>query len=118
VSVCLCLSVTSWCSIELTVRIELVFDMEAYFDLSYTVLQGNLGISKNKGTSLWISGHRKFRHDRYIVEMCHELCSTKVDAQSMINWIVIGHLSGKYLSGPMLDHCSFITGDHQALSTA
>ena len=36
--VCLsCLSVTSRCSIETSGRIELIFGMEASFDLSYTV---------------------------------------------------------------------------------
>jgi len=42
VSVCLCLSVclsvTSWCSVEMRGRIELVFGVWTSFDLSYTVL--------------------------------------------------------------------------------
>ena len=46
-------SVTSWCSVETDGRIELVFGMEALVDLSYTVFQGNSGIKKNRGTSLW-----------------------------------------------------------------
>jgi len=29
------------------------FGIEAFFDLSYTVLQGNSGIEINKGTSPW-----------------------------------------------------------------
>ena len=33
---------------------------------------------------------KKFRQDRSIVEMCYHLSSTKVDAQSMINWTVVG----------------------------
>jgi len=33
-------------------HIELVFDTEAYLDLSYTMLEGSSGISKNKGTYL------------------------------------------------------------------
>jgi len=33
-------------------QIEFVFVTEASLGLSYTVLKGNLGISKNKGTSL------------------------------------------------------------------
>jgi len=37
-------SVTSRCSIETVMRIELVFCVEASFDLSYTMLQGNSGI--------------------------------------------------------------------------
>jgi len=38
---CLCLSATSRCSIETDGRIELVFGMEASFDLPYPVLQEN-----------------------------------------------------------------------------
>jgi len=43
-SVCVCLAVTSRCSIEICGRIELVFGTQASFDLSYTVLQGTSGI--------------------------------------------------------------------------
>jgi len=64
---------------------------------SYTVLKGNSVISKNKGTSLWNfflnSGLRKFRHGVSIVETCYQLSSRKVDAQSVINWAVVGQLS-------------------------
>ena len=64
---------------------------------SYTVLKGNSVISKNKGTSLWNfvlnSGLRKFCHGISIVEMCYQLSSRKVDAQSMIYWAVVGQLS-------------------------
>jgi len=34
---CLCLSVTSRCSVEVIGRIKLVFGMEFFFDQSYTV---------------------------------------------------------------------------------
>ena len=98
--VCLsvCLSVTSRCSIETAEQIELVFGMSASFHPSYTVLKGNSVISKNKGTkSLWNfvlnSGLRKFRHSISIVETCYQLSSKKVDAQSVINWAVVGQLS-------------------------
>ena len=37
-AVALCLAVTSQCSVEAGVRIELVFGMEPCFDQSYTVL--------------------------------------------------------------------------------
>ena len=50
---CLRLSATSRCSSETAERIELVFGMESSFRLSYTVLQRNSGIFKNKDTSLW-----------------------------------------------------------------
>ena len=53
VSVSLCLSVTSRCSIKRGERTNLVFGMEASFDQSYTVIQENLGTYKNNGTSLW-----------------------------------------------------------------
>ena len=55
VSVCLSVSVsvTSRGSVETAERIELVYGMGAPFRLSYTVLKGNSGISKNKGTFLW-----------------------------------------------------------------
>ena len=52
---------------------------------------------QNKGTSLWNfvlkSGLRKFRHGISIVETCYQLSSRKVDAQSVINWAVVGQLS-------------------------
>ena len=66
--------------------------------------------SKNKGTSLWNfapnSGLRKFRYDRLIVKTCYQPGSRKVDAQSVINWTVVGQLSWQYLQAPTLDHCS------------
>ena len=79
-------------------RIELGFGMSASFHPSYTVLKGNSVISKNKGTkSLWNFvlnfGLKKFRHGISIVETCYQLSSKKVDAQSVINWAVVGQLS-------------------------
>ena len=49
----LLLSVTIRCSIETDGRNNLVFSVAASFDQSYNALQGNSGIYKNKGTSLW-----------------------------------------------------------------
>ena len=96
VCVCVCPSVTSRCPIETAQRIELVFGLGASLDLSYTVLGGNSGISKNSGTSLWNvapnSGLRKFRDDRSIIEICYQISSKKVDAQSVINWTFVGQL--------------------------
>ena len=96
-ALCPSVSVTSRCSIETAERIELVFGMWASFQPSYTVLKGNSVISKNKGTSLRSfvlnSGLRKFRHGISIVEACYQLSSRKVDAQSVINWAVVGQLS-------------------------
>jgi len=50
-SVCLSVCRKLECSLETDERIELVFGMGAYFRPSYTVLKGNSGISKDKGTS-------------------------------------------------------------------
>jgi len=73
------------------------FGVLAPFHPSYTVLKGNSIISKNKSTSLWNfvlnSGLRKFCHGISIVETCYQLSSRKVDAQSVINWTVVGQLS-------------------------
>jgi len=95
--VSVCLSVTSRCSTETAERIELVFGAWASFQPSYTVLKGNSVISKNKGTSLWNFilkfGLRKFRHGISIAETCYQLSSRKVDAQSVINWAVVGQLT-------------------------
>ena len=53
--------------------------------------------SKKKGTSLWNFapnfGLRKFRHSICIAEACYQLRQRKVDAQSVINWAVVGQLS-------------------------
>jgi len=37
----------------MTTQIELFFGMEASFHLTYTVLTGNSGISKNESSYLW-----------------------------------------------------------------
>ena len=99
VSVSVCLSVTSRCSVETVERIELVLDMIAYFYFSYTVLKRNLRIFKNKGTSPWHfvpnSGLISPRHiDR---RPCYQLSLRKVDAQSVIYWTVVGQLSWQCL---------------------
>ena len=104
------LSVTSRSSTKTAERIALVFGMWASFHPSYTVLEGNSVISKNKGTSLWNfvlnSGLRKFRHGISIVETWYQLSSRKVNAQSVINWAVVGQLSRWHLRAPTLDHYS------------
>ena len=95
VFVCLSVSVfvTSRCSIKMAERIELVFGMGASFHLSHTVLKGNSGVFKNKGTSLWNfvtgSGLGKFCFVISIVETCCRLSPAKADAQSIINWTVL-----------------------------
>jgi len=63
-----------------------------------------------KGISLWNfvlnSGLRKFCHDTSTVERCYQLSSAKADAQSVINWTVVGQLSWQYLRAPTFIHCS------------
>jgi len=45
------------------------------------------------GILLQTSGLRKFRNGISIVEGCYQLSSRKVEAQSVINWAVVGQLS-------------------------
>ena len=94
---CVCLSVTSPCSIETDERIELVFGVVASFHLFYAVLKGNSGISKIRallsGTLSQTPDLKKFCFGISIVDTCCRLSSTKVDAQSMVNWAVVGQLS-------------------------
>ena len=97
--VSVCLSVTSRSSVETAERIELVFGMGASFHPSYNVLKGNSVISKNKGTSLWNFSQTPDLENFAtvyrvsILEACYQLSSRKVDAQSVINWAVVGQLS-------------------------
>ena len=65
VSVRVCLSVTSRCSIEVVLRIELVFGTEASFGQSYTVFKEHSDIYKNKGTYIWSFLPRDAMHPRY-----------------------------------------------------
>ena len=94
VSVCLCLSVTSRYSIKTVERIGLVLAWELLSTYPTLCYKKNLGTFKNKGTSLWKfapnSELRIFRHSISIVEACYQLSSRKVDAQSVINWAVVG----------------------------
>jgi len=83
-SVCVCLFLTSRCSIEVVGRIELVFGMGASLDQSHAhcVL-------------------RKFRYlQTYEIlpphidrRTCCQLSLRKVNAQSVINWTIVGQLS-------------------------
>ena len=93
VSVYACLSVTSRSSIKTDKSIELVSGMRASFQQYYTGLKKS-GYLQN---SLWNfapnSELRKFCFRISIVEMCYQLSSTKVDAQSVINWTVVSQQS-------------------------
>jgi len=61
-------------------RIELDFGSEASFDLSHTVFQGNSGIYLPP----------EFCPE---LEMCYRFSKRKVDAESVINWTVVGQQS-------------------------
>ena len=118
VSVCVCLSVTSRCSVEVVGRIKLVFGTEASFDKSYTVLKGNSSIFENKGTSMWKfvpkSGLGKCCFDISIVETCYQRSSRKVDAQIVTNWTVVEVDNTSELRRSSTSYHS----NRQALSTA
>ena len=44
---------------------------------------------------------------RYIDhQTCYQFSLRKVDAQSVMNWTVVGQLSWQYLRAPTIDHCS------------
>jgi len=108
----LCLSVTSQCSIEMDESIELVLACRLLSTYIYPTLRcKKIQVStKMRVLSFWNfvpnSGRRKFCFDISIVETCYRLSSRKVDAQSVINWTVVGQLSWQYLRAPTLNHCS------------
>jgi len=60
-----------------------------------------------KGTSLWNfdpnSGLRKNSPQHIDRRTCDQLSSRKLDAQSVINWTIVGQL--QYFRAPTLDHC-------------
>jgi len=114
VYVSVCLSITSWCSIETVGRIELVLGHRGFLlpilhgiVMKFRCLQksGQLYLDSNFVLN---SGLRKFRHGISIVETCWQLSSTKVGAQSVINWTVVGQQSWQYLrqSTATLSHWS------------
>jgi len=92
-----CLSVSSGVLSKRMNEWSWFFGVESTFHLSYAVCKGNSGISKSVGTSLWNfvpnSGLRKFCHGILIIGMCCRLSLTMMDAQSVINWTVVGQLS-------------------------
>ena len=98
-ALCLCPSVTSWCSIETAERIGLV--LAQTFLSTYPILCcKEIQVSSKQGyfplELLFLnSGFRKFRHGigLSIVKTCYRLSARKVDAQSVINWAVVGQLS-------------------------
>jgi len=94
-ALCLCLPVTSRSSVETDEWIELVFVTGASFHLSYIVLKEiRVSLSRTPVVCFGIS----------IAETCYRLSLTKLDAQSVIDWTVVGQLSWQYLRVPTLDH--------------
>jgi len=80
--------------------------MWASFHPSYTVLKRNSVTSKNKGTSIWNFVLNSGLENFATAYRSSKLSSSKVDAQSVINWAVVGQLSRQYLRAPTLDHYS------------
>ena len=97
VSVSVSVSVTSRSSTKTAERIWLVLARELHSTYPTLCYKKNSCTFKNKGTFLWNSatnsGLTKFRNGISIVEACYQLGSRKVDAQSVINWAVVGQLS-------------------------
>ena len=116
-------SVTSRCSISKRINESSWFSACELSSTYPTLCCKEIGISPKiiKGTSLWNffpnSGHENFRHGISIVETCYQLSSRKVDAQSVINWTVIGQLRSQYLRAPTIDQYIVYHSNHQALST-
>ena len=92
-SVSVSLSVTSQCSVEMDGQIELVFSLVVSLDLSYTLYCKEIQL-QNEDTFLWNvvlnTNLGKFRPGISIVEIYYHLSSTNMDAQSVINWTVVG----------------------------
>jgi len=104
-------------SVSVCLSQELAFHMEATWTYP-TVCCNEIGLHVSTkvrvgllpyGTLSYNSGLRKFRHGQSIVETCYQLSSTKMDAQSVINWTVDNACNGR----PLVCH-----SDPPALSTA
>jgi len=88
-SVCVCLSVISRCPVEMDGRIEL-FLHEGSSVCIYTV---STKIRELSSRNLCQIADLKNLFGKSIVETCYRLSSRKLDAQSVINWTVVGQLS-------------------------
>ena len=98
VSLSLYLSVTSRCSVEVVGRIELVFGMEAFFPTSPTLCFKEIQVSTKIRVLATLELVPELRtlkiSPRHIDRRtCYRLSSKKVDAQSVINWTVVGQPS-------------------------
>jgi len=95
VSVCVCLSQVGVLSKRMNESSWfLAWELQSTYP---TLCCKEIHYLQNKGTSLKNfppnSGLRKFRHGMSIIEACYQLSSRKADAQTMINWTVVGQLS-------------------------
>jgi len=90
VTLCLCLCVTSWSSIETAAWIEQVFWHRNFLPPVLHRVKKEIRVSLNSGIS--------------IVDLARVL--DKMDAQNVISWTVVGQLSWQYVRAPTLDHCS------------
>jgi len=91
------MSVTSRCSVETDGRNNLVFGVEL-LSTSPTLCFKEIQVSTKlrvlpSGTFFLNSGLRKFRRGISIVEHVINLARERPDAQSVINWTVVGKLS-------------------------
>ena len=77
-SLCVCVSITSRCSVKTAEQIGLVFGMGASFDL---ILLSNFAPQPH------------FCHSISIGKSCYQLRLRKVDAQSTMNWVVVDQVS-------------------------
>ena len=96
VSVCLCLSVCI-CLLQVGVLSRRMNESSWFlawelFSTYPACILRKFGYLQSKSTFFWNfvpnSRLRKFRHGISIVEACYQLCSTKMDAQNVINWTV------------------------------
>ena len=95
-ALCLSVSVTSRCSIEMSERIGLFWHGSFLRPILHYVIRKFIYLQKTRvlpsGMLLYTLDLRKFRHRISIVEVCYQLSSRKVDAHSVINWTVVAKL--------------------------
>ena len=92
-----CLSVTSWCSVEVVGRIEMVFGMDA-FSTSPTLCFMKFWYLQRYGyfpLELFPKPRLREKISPLHIDRrtCYQLSSRKADAQSVINWTVVGQRS-------------------------
>jgi len=88
ITMCLCLSFTSRCSVKRDERINLVFGMEVCPTLCFKEIEVSTKIRLLPSGTL-----RKILPWHINRRMCYQLSSRKMNAQSMINWTIVSQLS-------------------------